>query len=70
MAVKSRVFPLYEVTDGENWQLSPMPGKEPIDAYLKIQGRFKVMGPEVAAEFQNNVDRSWQTLIRRCRDTQ
>jgi pyruvate ferredoxin oxidoreductase beta subunit len=69
MAVKSRVFPLYEVTDGENWQLSPMPEKEPIDAYLKIQGRFKVMGPEVAAEFQNNVDRSWQSLIRKCRDS-
>jgi pyruvate/2-oxoacid:ferredoxin oxidoreductase beta subunit len=69
MAVKSRVFPLYEVTDGENWQLSPMPGKEPIDAYLKIQGRFKVMGPEVAAEFQKNVDRSWQRLIRKCRNS-
>jgi pyruvate/2-oxoacid:ferredoxin oxidoreductase beta subunit len=69
MAVKSRVFPLYEVTDGENWQLSPMPEKEPIDAYLKIQGRFKVMGPEAAAEFQNNVDRSWQSLIRKCRDS-
>jgi len=36
--------------------------------YLKIQGRFKVMGPEAAAEFQNNVDRSWQSLIRKCRD--
>lgn len=69
MAVKSRVFPLYEVTDGENWQLSPMPEKEPIDAYLKIQGRFKVMGPEAASEFQNNVDRSWQSLIRKCRDS-
>jgi pyruvate/2-oxoacid:ferredoxin oxidoreductase beta subunit len=68
-AVKSRVFPLYEVTDGEKWQLSPMPGKEPIDAYLKIQGRFKVMGPEAAAEFQSNVERSWQSLIRKCRDS-
>jgi pyruvate/2-oxoacid:ferredoxin oxidoreductase beta subunit len=68
MAVKSRVFPLYEVTDGENWQLSPMPEKEPIDTYLKIQGRFKAMGPEAAAEFQNNVDRSWQSLIRKCRN--
>ena len=70
MAVKSRVFPLYEVTDGENWRLSPMPGKEPIDAYLKIQGRFKVMGPEAAAAFQNNVDRSWQSLIRKCLNAQ
>jgi len=52
MAVKNRVFTLYEVTDGENWQLSAMPEKEPIDEYLKIQGMFKVMVPEAAAEFQ------------------
>jgi hypothetical protein len=62
------VFPLYEVVDGENWLLSPMPEKEPIDAYLKIQCRFKVMGSETAVAFQNNVDRSWQSLFRKCRD--
>jgi hypothetical protein len=28
MAVKSRVFPLYEGTDGKNWQLSSIPKKE------------------------------------------
>jgi len=43
-----------------------MPGKEPIDEYLKIQGRFKLMGPEAVTEFQNNVERSWQSLIRKC----
>ena len=69
LAVKSRVFPLYEVTDGENWRLSPMPEKEPVAAYLKMQGRFKDMGAKSAAEFQNSVDRSWQSLIRKCRDT-
>ena len=47
----SRVFPLYGVTEGENWQLSPMPGKESIDAYLKIQDSFEAMGPEAEAEF-------------------
>ena len=64
------MLPLYKVTEGENWQMSPMPGKEPIDAYLKIQGRFKVMGTEAAAEFQNNVDKSRQSLIRKCRSAQ
>lgn len=68
MAVNSRVFPLYEVTDGENWQLSPMPEKESIDAYLKIQGRFNVMGRQAARQFQDNVDRNWQNLTRKCRD--
>jgi pyruvate/2-oxoacid:ferredoxin oxidoreductase beta subunit len=66
LAVKSRVFPLYEVIDGDNWQLSPMPQKEPVEAYMKIQGRFKMMGPKVAAKFQNNVERNWQSLVRKC----
>jgi 2-oxoisovalerate ferredoxin oxidoreductase beta subunit len=68
LAVKSRAFPLYEATDGERWLLRPMPKKEPMDAYLKIQGSFKVMGSGAAAEIQNNVDRSWQSLVRKCRD--
>jgi len=65
-AVKSRVFPLYEVMDGEKWRMSPMPAKEPVSDYLRMQGRFKAMGPEIEAEFQRNVDRSWQSLIRKC----
>ena len=42
-AVACRVFPLYEVFDGEDWRISEMPDKEPVDSYLDIQGRFKVM---------------------------
>jgi len=45
-----------------------MPEKEPIDAYLKIQGKFKFMGTGAAAESQNNVERSRHSLVRKCRD--
>ena len=68
MAVNSRVFPLYEVFNGVDWRMSPMPEKESVDAYVKIQGRFKAMESETAAEFQNNIDKSWQSLIHKCRD--
>ena len=64
-AVKSRVFPLYEVFDGERWQLSKMPDKEPIDSYLDIQGRFKAMGAKAKAEFQKKVDGNLNNLIRK-----
>ena len=67
LAVKSRVFPLYEVFDGEDWRLSPMPAKEPAKAYLRMQGWFKAMGPETEAEFQRNVDQGWDSLTRKCR---
>ncbi|BBO69067.1 2-ketoisovalerate ferredoxin oxidoreductase subunit beta [Desulfosarcina alkanivorans] len=65
MAVRSRVFPLYEVFDGENWEISPMPAKEPIESYLNLQGRFKNMPPETAAAFQSNVDKDWNKLLKK-----
>ena len=65
-AVTSRVFPLYEVFDGDTWQLSPMPEKESVDAYLNHQGRFKNMSAEERGRMQIQVDDDWQRLINRC----
>jgi len=65
-AVKSRVFPLYEVFDGEIWQLSPMADKIGVDAYLKSQRRFKKMLVEDCLHFQMQVDEDWQRLLNRC----
>jgi pyruvate ferredoxin oxidoreductase beta subunit/2-oxoisovalerate ferredoxin oxidoreductase beta subunit len=65
-AVACRVFPLYEVFDGERWELSPMPKKVAATDYLESQGRFKTMPPDVRSDFQEAVDRSWQTLLKKC----
>lgn len=65
-AVKSRVFPLYEVFDGDQWQLNQMPEKEAVDNYLKHQGRFKKMSSDEHDQFQRQVDNDWQRLINRC----
>ncbi len=65
-AVASRVFPLYEVTDGIAWRLSPMPDKKGVDAYLNLQGRFKNMTAEERNRMQMQVDDDWQRLINRC----
>lgn len=68
-AVASRVFPLYEVVEGETWRLSEMPPKIAVDGYLDMQGRFKaglaVDGGKAA--FQKRVDQSWKRLKGRCR---
>jgi pyruvate/2-oxoacid:ferredoxin oxidoreductase beta subunit len=66
-AVKSRVFPLYEVFNGDIWQLSSMPEKEGVAGYLKHQGRFKSMSVEERDHMQMRVDDDWQRLINRCR---
>ena len=65
-AVISRVFPLYEVTNGDTWRLNPMPEKKGVDAYLKYQGRFKNMSVEERGRMQMRVDDDWQRLINRC----
>lgn len=65
LAVKTRVFPLYEVIDGENWQINPMPEKALVDSYLKIQGRFRHMNPEGIESFQRNVDIIWGKLLKK-----
>ena len=65
MAVQSRVFPLYEIIDGETWHISPMPEKTPIAAYLKAQGRFKALNPERTAAFQCSVDNEWENLLKK-----
>jgi len=66
LAIQSRVFPLYEVIDGERWQLNPMPDKIDVDRYIKPQGRFKSMTPEGIQRFQKQVDWDWRVLQSRC----
>ena len=65
-AIRSRVFPLYEVFNGDTWQLSPMPDKTSVDAYLKHQGRFKQILDGANEYFQKQVDDDWQRLQNRC----
>lgn len=67
LAVQSRVFPLYEVLDGEKWVLNSMPEKIEVKAYLETQGRFKSISPEEKVRFQENVDRNWKLLEHKCR---
>ncbi|MEW6262208.1 MAG: thiamine pyrophosphate-dependent enzyme [Thermodesulfobacteriota bacterium] len=65
-AVASRVFPLYEVFDGERWQLNAMPDKVNITDYLQCQGRFRNMSPRARRTFQDTVDADWSKLLKKC----
>jgi len=66
-AVKSRVFSLYEVLNGDTWRLNSMPEKEGLGAYLNSQGRFKMMSAEEREHMQMQVDDDWQRLVSRCK---
>jgi pyruvate ferredoxin oxidoreductase beta subunit len=64
-------WPMYEVENGEKWTLSYEPKKKlPIEDFLKLQGRFRhLLQPgkeEQVAQFQAEVDRRWETLLKKC----
>jgi pyruvate/2-oxoacid:ferredoxin oxidoreductase beta subunit len=65
MAVKNRVFPLYEVIDGTTWRLTEEHPGDPVAPYLRLQGRFRHLTDEQIASIQEGVDARWRELLRR-----
>jgi len=71
LAVETCVWPLYEVVEGE-WRLTYEPkNKQPVENYLKPQGRFGHMfkpGAEwMIEDFQKHVDKKWEQLLKKCK---
>lgn len=65
LAVESKVFPLYEVMNGEQFALNRMPKGVPVKDYIQLQGRFSHLADEEIDLIQRNTDESWQRLMKR-----
>jgi pyruvate/2-oxoacid:ferredoxin oxidoreductase beta subunit len=65
--VRSRVFPLMEVEDGERWRFTIEHPREPVADYIRRQGRFRHLTDEQIAIIQSQVDARWERLERRVR---
>jgi len=65
MAVASRVFPLLEVVDGVRWRFTADHPGDPVEPYLRRQGRFRHLTDEQIGEIQSQVDARWARLKRR-----
>ncbi len=64
LAFKSKVFPLYEIENGE-YNIYKKPDKDeviPVKDYLQTQGRFRHLPSEEVEKIQKNVDRFWERL--------
>jgi pyruvate/2-oxoacid:ferredoxin oxidoreductase beta subunit len=70
MAVASHVFPLVEIEGGERWRVTRDPPREPVEPYLKRQGRFRHLTPEQIAAIQVQVDDRWASIQRRVLETE
>ena len=69
LAVQSRVFPLYEVVDGENYTLTVNPDPVPVERYLELQGRFRHLDAAARRIIQENTDRAWERLMKKMGST-
>ncbi len=65
MAVRSRVFPLMEIENGERWRFTAEHPGDPVEPYLRRQGRFRHLTGEQIARIQADVDARWEVLKRR-----
>lgn len=65
MAVRTRVFPLLEVEDGIRWRLTADHPGDPVEPYVRAQGRFRHLTEEGIARIQEDVDARWELLQRR-----
>jgi pyruvate/2-oxoacid:ferredoxin oxidoreductase beta subunit len=62
-AVKSGLYPVYEVFDGSRWTINVEPemSRESLEAYVLAQGRYK-KGAVDAAVLEGAIERQWERL--------
>ena len=64
LAVQTRIFPIYEILNGKEYRLGDMGQKVPVHDYLKLQGRFRMVGEKDMPAIQEKVDRDLEALQR------
>jgi pyruvate/2-oxoacid:ferredoxin oxidoreductase beta subunit len=64
LAVQCNLFPLYEVEDSIRYTLNSR-GTDRVDAYLRMQTRFRHLDPASIADLQSQVDEAWHRLRRK-----
>jgi pyruvate/2-oxoacid:ferredoxin oxidoreductase beta subunit len=62
LAVRSRIFPLYEIFDGRRYVVNEPGDPVPVGEYFQAQGRFRHLGAEDWDLIQEQVDHNWRRL--------
>jgi pyruvate ferredoxin oxidoreductase beta subunit len=63
LAVKTGVFPLYEVENGQYKISLSLSKLEPVETYLKTQGRFRHLTADAIKQIQERVTREYERLV-------
>jgi len=70
IAVESKVFPLYEIENGEYKMTVTHKNHRPVIDYLKPQGRFRHLKENNIADIQRMVDKSYDKLLKKVKMSQ
>jgi pyruvate/2-oxoacid:ferredoxin oxidoreductase beta subunit len=65
LAVHTKIFPLYEVENGDRYNINIAPKNVPAEEYLRLQGRFNHLNEEQIRGIQETVDREWERLLKK-----
>jgi pyruvate/2-oxoacid:ferredoxin oxidoreductase beta subunit len=68
LAVHTKVFPLYEVENGDHYNINIAPKNLPVEEYLRLQGRFNHLTEDQIRGIQETVDREWERLLKKALD--
>ena len=66
LAVQSKVFPLYEVIDGEYHLSRKVAKPKPVSEYFKLQRRFRHLTDTEVQYIQGRVDEQYEKLVKKC----
>jgi len=61
LAVQTGMWVLYKVEDG-TFKRTMTPELNPVDEYIKLQGRFKHLKPETIKTIQERINASWKEM--------
>ena len=68
LAVQSKIFPLYEIERGMQYNITVWPEPEiPIREYMRLQGRFRHLKEGQIQMVQEEVDKSWARLVEKAK---
>ncbi|MGA2468559.1 MAG: 3-methyl-2-oxobutanoate dehydrogenase subunit beta [Thermodesulfobacteriota bacterium] len=67
LAVRSRIFPLYEIENGRSYTIQEESRTIPVKEYLQLQGRFSHLTDQEIERIQEMVDEEWEHLLRKAR---
>jgi pyruvate/2-oxoacid:ferredoxin oxidoreductase beta subunit len=65
LAVRSKIFPLYEIEHGISYTLQEESHIVSVKEYLKLQGRFSHLTDSEIEVTQKNVEKSWERLLKK-----